>query len=180
MSENKVGRKVILNAGLNYGVYDVEKPRDEETDEYKKGLIDEYADVLCYTSEKGEIQLGTLKEIKKERDEKRKHGQLEKFKDELFVDDSVSNSRYSIGKISDFGHDGKKRLYVCARRTDTEVNNYKEQEIQELDQKEKEMEEKTLNKSKGGKRKSRRHRKSKKSRKGKSRKNRRKSNRRCR
>ena len=190
MNANKEDRKVILSAGLNYVVYDdTNTPIDEDKDE------------LCYTFGKGDeaykterdnrrtlvrksgdsIKLGTLKDIKKERDKKRKDGQQEKFKDELFVDDLGHDdlyklqeklSRYSIGKISDFGYGGKKRLYVCPsnNNNNTEVNNNQEQE----------MENQTLNKSKGGKRKSRRHRKSKKSRKGKSRKNRRKSNRRCR
>ena len=182
MSDNNEGRKVVVGRGLNYVVYDVEKPRDGETDEYKKkkGPIDEYADVLCYAPpEKGEITLGTLKEIKEER---KKHG--ETYTDKLFVNDSGSNSRYLIGKISDFGHGGEKGLYVCGRREDQYVNRYKKEEREllkklygdEEDTKNKMMD----NKSKGGKRKSRRHRKSKKSRKGKSRKNRRKSNRRCR
>ena len=191
MSDNNEGRKVVVGRGLNYVVYDVEKPRDGETDEYKKkkGPIDEYADVLCYAPpEKGEITLGTLKEIKEER---KKHG--ETYTDELFVNDwghdifyklQKNLSRYPIGKISDFGHGGENGLYVCGRREDQYVNRYKKEEREllkklygdEEDTKNKMMDDK----SEGGKRKSRRHRKSKKLRKGKSRKNRRKSNRRCR
>jgi len=184
MNANKEGRKVVLSAGLNNVVYD----------DGNNIRIDEDNVELCYTFGEGDeaykterdnkktlvrksgdsIKLGTLNEIKKERDKKRKDGQQEKFKDELFVDDLGHDdlyklqeklSRYSIGKISDFGYGGKKRLYVCPsnNNNNTEVNNNQ-----------------TLNESNGGKRKSRRHRKSKKSRKGKSRKNRRKSNRRCR
>ena len=193
MSENKVGRKVVLSAGLNNVVYD----------DGNNIRIDEDNVELCYTFGEGDeaykterdnkktlvrksgdsIKLGTLNEIKKERDKKRKDGQQEKFKDELFVDDlghddlyklQENLSRYSIGKISDFGYGGKKRLYVCPS------NNNNNTEVENNQEKEKEMENQTLNESKGGKRKSRRHRKSKKSRKGKSRKNRRKSNRRCR